>query len=81
MGASSVRGEVEVWGRDGMRKLWSAANVKVGGGGVSKVEFLTELSQLVGEYGRACTSTSTSRNGRPTRGRTRASCAGVRSTP
>ena len=37
---------VEVWGRDGMRKLWSAANVKVYGGGVSEVEFLSELSQL-----------------------------------
>jgi len=41
---------VEVWGRDGMRKLWSAANIKVYGGGVSEVEFLNELSQLVGDY-------------------------------
>jgi type IV secretory pathway TraG/TraD family ATPase VirD4 len=41
---------VEVWGRDGMRKLWSAANVKVYGGGVSEVEFLSELSQLIGDY-------------------------------
>jgi len=35
---------VEVWGRDGMRKLWSAANVKVDGGRVSDVEFLSKLS-------------------------------------
>lgn len=41
---------VEVWGRDGMRKLWSAANVKVYLGGVSEVEFLDELSRLVGDY-------------------------------
>ncbi|MGY1749155.1 TraG/TraD/VirD4 family protein [Modestobacter sp. SYSU DS0511] len=32
---------VEVWGRNGMRKLWSAANVKIYGGGVSEIEFLT----------------------------------------
>jgi hypothetical protein len=41
---------VEVWGRDGMRKLWSAANIKFYGGGVSEVEFLSELSQLVGDF-------------------------------
>ncbi|BCW12845.1 hypothetical protein NtRootA2_41270 (plasmid) [Arthrobacter sp. NtRootA2] len=41
---------VEVWGRDGMRKLWSAANIKVYGGGVAEAEFLNELAQLVGEY-------------------------------
>jgi len=41
---------VEVWGRDGMRKLWSAANIKLYGGGVSEVEFLEELSRLVGDY-------------------------------
>ena len=41
---------VEVWGRDGMRKLWSASNIKVYGGGVAEAEFLNELTQLVGEY-------------------------------
>ena len=41
---------VEVWGREGMRKLWSAANIKVYGGGVSEVEFLQELSSLVGDF-------------------------------
>ena len=41
---------VEVWGRDGMRKLWSAANIKVYGGGVSEVEFLNELSSLIGDF-------------------------------
>ncbi len=41
---------VEVWGRDGMRKLWSASNVAVYGGGVKEPEFLGELSQLIGDY-------------------------------
>ncbi|MEJ5913779.1 type IV secretory system conjugative DNA transfer family protein [Pseudokineococcus sp. 1T1Z-3] len=57
---------VEVWGREGMRKLWSAANIKVYGGGVSEVEFLTELSALIGEYERTSTATSSSRHGRST---------------
>ena len=41
---------VEVWGREGMRKLWSASNVKVYGGGVAEAEFLGELSQLIGDF-------------------------------
>jgi hypothetical protein len=41
---------VEVWGREGMRKLWSAATVKVYGGGVSEVEFLEEVSKLIGDF-------------------------------
>ena len=55
---------VEVWGRDGMRKLWSAANVKVYGGGVSEVEFLGELSQLIGDFDLTTTSVSHGRRGR-----------------
>ena len=57
---------VEVWGRDGMRKLWSAANIKVYGGGVSEVEFLSELSQLVGDFDLNTTSVSHGRGGRAT---------------
>ncbi len=49
---------VEAWGREGMRKLWSAANVKVYGGGVSEVEFLNELAQLIGDYSHVETSAS-----------------------
>lgn len=41
---------VDVWGREGMQKLWSAANVKVYGGGVSEVDFLEQLSKLIGPY-------------------------------
>lgn len=62
---------VEVWGRDGMRKLWSAANVKVYGGGVSEVEFLSELSQLIGDYELDTTSFSHGRGGRSTSRATR----------
>lgn len=57
---------VEVWGRDGMRKLWSAANIKVYGGGVSEVEFLSELSQLIGDFDLSTTSVSHGRGGRST---------------
>ncbi|WP_270909024.1 type IV secretory system conjugative DNA transfer family protein [Leucobacter sp. UCMA 4100] len=41
---------VEVWGESGMKKLWSAANVKVYGGGVSERAFLEDLSFMVGEH-------------------------------
>lgn len=54
---------VEVWGRDGMRKLWSAANIKVYGGGVAEAEFLNELAQLVGEYRYSNTTESRSKQG------------------
>jgi type IV secretory pathway TraG/TraD family ATPase VirD4 len=57
---------VEVWGRDGMRKLWSAANIKIYGGGVSEAEFLSELSQLVGDFDLSTTSVSHGRGGRST---------------
>ncbi|MEC3853088.1 type IV secretory system conjugative DNA transfer family protein [Paenarthrobacter ureafaciens] len=54
---------VEVWGRDGMRKLWSASNIKVYGGGVAEAEFLGELAQLVGEYRYSNTTRSRSKQG------------------
>jgi type IV secretory pathway TraG/TraD family ATPase VirD4 len=41
---------VEVWGKEGMSKLWSAATIKVYGGGVSEVEFLEQLSRLIGDF-------------------------------
>jgi hypothetical protein len=53
-----------VWGREGMRKLWSAANIKVYGGGVSEVQFLSELSQLIGDFDLETVSTSTGKGGR-----------------
>jgi type IV secretory pathway TraG/TraD family ATPase VirD4 len=41
---------VEFWSLEGMRKLWSASNVKIHGGGVSEVGYLDELSRLIGQY-------------------------------
>jgi len=55
---------VEVCGREGTRKLWSPANVKVYGGGVSETEFLSELSKLIGDHDVPTSSTSSSRSGR-----------------
>jgi hypothetical protein len=54
---------VEVWGREGMRKLWSASNIKVYGGGVAEAEFLNEVAQLVGEYRYSNMTKSRSRQG------------------
>lgn len=55
---------VEVWGEHGMKKLWSAANVKVYGGGVSDAAFLEDLSKLVGDYDRRASSVSTTKGQR-----------------
>lgn len=40
----------EVWGQKGMEKLWSAANIKVYGGGVDDPTFLRRISDLIGPY-------------------------------
>jgi hypothetical protein len=40
---------VEVWGERGMRKLWSAANIKVYLGGVAETEFLKSMCDLLGD--------------------------------
>ena len=55
---------VEVWGESGMRKLWSASNVKCYGGGVSETAFLEDLSRLIGEHERVRTSVSNGRGQR-----------------
>nr|WP_306298822.1 TraM recognition domain-containing protein [Cellulomonas iranensis] len=55
---------VEVWGESGMKKLWSASNVKVYGGGVSESAFLEDLSRLIGDYDRLSSSTSTGKGHR-----------------
>ncbi|PFG44954.1 TraM-binding TraD/TraG-like protein [Georgenia soli] len=55
---------VEVWGESGMKKLWSAANVKVYGGGVSEAAFLEDLSRIVGDYDRQASSVSYGRGHR-----------------
>lgn len=53
----------EVWGRDAMRKLWSASNIKVYGGGVAEAEFLNKVFQLVGKYRHSNMTKSRSRQG------------------
>nr|WP_188484823.1 TraM recognition domain-containing protein [Cellulomonas carbonis] len=55
---------VEVWGESGMKKLWSAANVAVYGGGVKEPAFLEDLSRMVGDYDRQASTLSTGRGGR-----------------
>ena len=57
---------VDVWGESGMRKLWSASNVKVYGGGVAEVEFLENLSKVVGDYDKRTSSVTYSRGVRST---------------
>jgi len=57
---------VEVWGRDGMRKLLSAANVLIYGGGVRETEWLQELSQLLPEWRPTTVSTSYAKGQRTT---------------
>jgi len=54
----------EIWGKHGMEKLWSAANVKIYGGGVSDTRFLQRVSDLIGPYEHLTGSSSTSRSGR-----------------
>ncbi|WP_434740672.1 type IV secretory system conjugative DNA transfer family protein [Micromonospora sp. SH-82] len=54
---------VDVWGREGMRKLWSAANIRTYGGGVADPDWLEELSKLIGEHDVTTRSTSSSGSG------------------
>jgi len=59
---SAVQG-YEVWGENGLRKLWSAANLKIYGGGVSDEPWLRELSNLIGVHDVSRWSQSTGRGG------------------
>ncbi len=59
---SAVQG-YEVWGENGFRKLWSAANLKMYGGGVSDEPWLRELSNLIGVHDVSRWSQSTGRGG------------------
>lgn len=40
----------DVWGEHGMDTLWTAANLRLYGGGSADVQFLQRLSNLIGEY-------------------------------
>lgn len=55
----------QAWGEHGMEKPWSAANVRLYGGGVDDDRFLRRLSELIGTHERlARTRTSGNRNRR-----------------
>lgn len=61
----------EAFGRDGARKLWSAATVKVVGGGVAEADFLEDLSRLIGDFDEPLVSVGQARGGRSTNRTTR----------
>lgn len=54
---------VEVWGRNGMNKLWSSSNVKTYAGNVAELDFLKMLSELIGTYDKRTQSVSTRATG------------------
>ena len=56
---------VRCWGEDGMKALWSAANIKVYGGGVAVDDgsFLRNMSTALGDHYELTGSVSTGRNG------------------
>ncbi|MEW1920722.1 type IV secretory system conjugative DNA transfer family protein [Pseudarthrobacter oxydans] len=54
---------VELWSEANMRKIWSAANVKVYGGGVAEEGFLRALSDLIGDYSYINVSVSSGKSG------------------
>jgi type IV secretory pathway TraG/TraD family ATPase VirD4 len=55
---------LEAFGEKGMRKLWSAANIRVAGSGLSDSAFLPFLSQLIGDHDVIRRSSSTQKGGR-----------------
>ena len=57
---------VDCWGREGMRKLWGAANIRVYGGGTHEAEFLEDVSRICGDWDAPATSLSTARGGNGT---------------
>jgi hypothetical protein len=55
---------VEAYGENGMQKLWSAANIRAIGKGLSEKEFLPFASSLIGDHDVVKRSSSTQKNGR-----------------
>ncbi len=55
---------VDVWGEAGMKKLWSAANIKCYGGGVDESDFLEHLSKVIGDFDKTSRSVSTGKGQR-----------------
>lgn len=57
---------VEAWTEGGMKKMWSAANIRMVGAGVAETPFLRELAELVGDRDVRSGSVSSGRGGRST---------------
>lgn len=49
---------VEVWGASGMKKVWSACNVRGVGAGIAETDFLKDVSALIGDHDVRTTSLS-----------------------
>lgn len=62
---------VQVWGKEGMEKLWSAANVRGVGSGIAEADFLDRVSRLVGDHDVRTREVSHSKGGRTTAPRLR----------
>ena len=60
---SWAQGE-RLFGQNGMAQLWSAANIRVYGGGSAEAGFLRDLSELAGSYRPRLVSDTSSRDGR-----------------
>lgn len=58
----------EVWGESGIKKLWSASNVRIYGGGVAEPAFLEDLAKLIGQYDRRTGSVTINHGGLTGRG-------------
>ncbi|MFE3322836.1 type IV secretory system conjugative DNA transfer family protein [Nocardia sp. NPDC059195] len=54
---------VRCWGEEGMKALWSAANIKVLGSGLDDASFLRDRSELIGDHYEQVSSTSKSQGG------------------
>lgn len=62
---------VQVWGKEGMEKLWSAANVRGVGSGIAEADFLDRVSRLVGDHDVRTREVSYSKGGQTTAPRLR----------
>lgn len=54
----------QAWGEEGIKKMWSAANVQLVGRGVGEAAFLRDIRELIGERDVRSNSVSTGRGGR-----------------
>ncbi|HLS72704.1 MAG TPA: TraM recognition domain-containing protein [Actinomycetaceae bacterium] len=54
----------QAWGEEGIKKMWSAANVQLVGRGVGEAPFLRDIRELIGERDVRSLSVSSGRGGR-----------------